>query len=109
MEGVDFGAGADASGDDELAGGEGAERAGSLGGEALQRAFGIDVGVEKGAAEWVERGDGLGGGDVDLFAPAADGDFAGFCIDACDELVCADACSDDGGCVYVDAFGMKEG
>src|ERR1700691_6046241 len=51
VQGIDFCAAADASSHNELASGEGAERAGGVRRETLQGAFGIDVSIEKRSAE----------------------------------------------------------
>lgn len=108
MEGIDFGLVADASGDNEPAGGEGAKGSGGVDGKALESAFGIDVGVEEGSAVGLKSGNGLGRGDADLVAPAADGDAARFCINTSDKLIGSDGGGDGGGEFSIDAGFVKE-
>lgn len=90
VEFVDFGLGADAAGDDKLFGRAGAQDGGGFDGETLHCSFGVDVGVEEGGAVVFEPGDGLFGGEVDVFFPTFDGDFAVFGVDGEDEVLFAE-------------------
>ena len=109
VERVDLCLGADASGDDQLAGGGGAEGGGDGGGEALHGAFGVDVGVEEGGAEVLEPGDCFLGREGDGVLPAADGDASVFCVDGEDECVFSEVALEGGGEGLVDAVRGEEG
>ena len=63
-----------------------AQRANGFERQAGHQPFSIDVGVEKRAAEGIERLDHFKGRDRGNLAPAADGNLPGFRIDSEDEL-----------------------
>src|SRR6202012_3247732 len=86
----------DPSRDNQLPLCERTQSARRLYGESLQRSFGVDVGVQKRPAEWIERDDRLGWCYLHLIAPAADGDLAGLCVDAGDEMLRPDQRGDGG-------------